>query len=69
MYTTPFRSVTTIALIDGKEVEYNACCDVKRTSLDEAKAFYSAFKYIGKGIIYKVDGVKQSFTEQCYFFK
>lgn len=51
-----------VALIDGHEVKYDLCHATKTISN------LKGFKYIGRGIIYKVNDVRQAFTEQMYFW-
>lgn len=42
-------------MINGKEVSYDVCHDQKSTASYDSKIF----KYIGKGTIHTIDGVKQ----------
>ena len=52
----------TIAKIDGKQQEYH-CCSSNMEDVDSKN-----FRFIGKGIIYSIDEVKQHFDKEFYFF-
>ena len=61
------RTTSKIALINGKEVGYDAC---HSSLFYKWRPAYSpkVFRYIGKGYIYKIDGVRQSFSKMHYFW-
>ena len=46
------------AMIDGKEVPYDFCGSHRREPM------YKKLKYIGRGYIYSIDGIRQSYTEK-----
>jgi hypothetical protein len=54
-----------IANIGGQLVKYDAACSYRRKAYDS-----KVFRYIGKGFIHSVGGVKQGYTEKdvCYFW-
>jgi hypothetical protein len=57
--------ITKCKLEDGSIVEYDACAN-ERNAYDE-----KIFRYIGKGYIYEVNGVKQTYLgahKMDYFF-
>lgn len=56
-----------IALIDGKEVKYFACSSRRNTYKKQEKNGH--FEYIGKGIIWTIDGVQQSGNRKLHFWK
>lgn len=58
-YVDPIR----VAVIDDKQKPYDAC-SIKRDAYDPNK-----FRYIGKGVIYSIDGVTQLSTIEYFFFK
>lgn len=58
----------TIALIDGKEVEYDVCHDAKH-SYYAKKVKEGKLVYLGCGLCYKIGGVKQNFKEKEHFWK
>ena len=59
-----FRSRDVKALINGEIVSYDAC-----SSESEHEYNVKIFKFIGKGFVYSVDGVRQNFEEEWYFYK
>lgn len=58
------KHITIAKLKDGKIVEYDACADKSNAYNPDN------FKFIGRGIIHSVDGVKQSGNiQRCFFVK
>ena len=55
--------ITICELEGGERVRYDACSSKGESAYDEWP-----FKYIGKGKIYSVDGVKQSGEGTFWFF-
>lgn len=48
-----------IAMIDGKQVEYDFCCEYDEVASKELLGFYPGYEYLGTGYIYSIDGVLQ----------
>ena len=58
------REWITEANIGGKIVRYDFCSQKRNKQYDS-----KLFKYIGKGFIWSINGVRQSFTEKdVYYF-
>lgn len=53
-----------IALIDGEELKYDFASDNR-----DAYPTVNNKVYLGKGIIYKVNGVRQTFTNEEHFWR
>jgi len=63
-----FEKPVKIAMIDGKEVVYDACGKNKERAIE----FYSNMEYIGEGYIYRIGGTIQASElpkKTYYFFK
>jgi hypothetical protein len=60
MYETKNITVTDI---NGKLIEYDACSKHRYNQYSR-----QAFRYTGKGFIYSINGVKQSYTEKDKMF-
>lgn len=54
----------TTALIEGKEVLYDACGENRTGFYDE-----KYWRYIGSGTIYKINSIEQTFTETIHFWR
>jgi hypothetical protein len=56
----------TEALIDGKVLKYDVCSS---NIILHGEKYYAEYSYIGKGSIYSVGGVKQSYSDNnTHFF-
>jgi hypothetical protein len=66
VYGFGITTAKTECLLNGKIVKYDACSS--KSSLEEAKEFYSKFTYIGSGKTLYIDDVKNVFDKTYHFF-
>ena len=52
-----------VALIDGEKLHYTLCADCK-----DAYPDIKDKEYLGKGVIYSINGVLQNSKEECHFW-
>lgn len=55
------------AKINGEEVEYDTCAQSRETHIEQEKKF--GWVYLGKGVIWAINGIKQNFEEEHHFWK
>ena len=66
--SSKYKDYNRIALIDGKEVDYNVCFDAITHTIEWITKDWPRLVYVGTGKTYTINGVDQNSTTLRHFF-